>query len=103
MIPSSDYYKIVFAEWPAWEKIDGRKEPNFVRLSIIKGKDKSSNDIAIVFDDLANGNFWYRDHTQDGLPFVDDGELYWSVFVFQEARDARQFHKAFGGELNPNN
>jgi len=96
---SSDFYEIQFNGYVGWDKIIG-KEPYFVMLEIIKGKDKASQDVAVEFDDISDGNFHWRDWTRSSLPFVDEGEIYWSGFTFQFAEDAKNFVELYGGKGN---
>jgi len=96
---SSDFYDIQFNGYIGWDKIDN-KEPYFVMLEIIKNKDKSSHEMAVEFDDISHGNFYWRDWTESSLPFVDDGDIYWSGFTFQFAEDAKRFVELYGGKGN---
>jgi hypothetical protein len=93
-IPSWDWYPLVFAKWPDWEK-EGDFPP-FVELIITKGKGKSSHEMAVEFDDIAQGNFYWRDWTDSGLPFVDKGESYKSCFWFEFVFDRDIFKQKFG-------
>ena len=96
---SSDFYDIQFNGYIGWDKIDN-KEPYFVMLEIIKNKDKSSHEMAVEFDDISHGNFYWRDWTESSLPFVDEREAYWSGFTFQFAEDAKRFVELYGGKGN---
>jgi len=97
---SSDvYYKIQFNNYLGWDKIND-KTPYYVLLETIKGKDKSSHDIGVEYDDISHGNFYWRDFTKSSLPFVDDGEIYWSSFSFQFAEDAKKFVELYDGKGN---
>ena len=97
---SSDvYYKIQFNNYLGWDKIND-KTPYYVLLETIKGKDKSSHDIGVEYDDISHGNFYWRDFTKSSLPFVDDGEIYWSSFSFQFAEDAKKFVELYDGKRN---
>jgi len=97
-LSSEDYYKIHFNNYIGWDKINGN--PYCVILEIIKSKDKSSQDIGVEFDDISHGNFYWRDFTKSRLPFVDDGDIYWSGFSFQFAEDAKNFVELYGGKGN---
>lgn len=96
MIPSWDYYDLVHIKWPGWNKDPHTEQPYFSRFSIIKGTAKSSYEIANEWDDITQGNFWYRDFTDSGLPFVDDGEKYETLFVFQFKEDWEKFKGYLG-------
>lgn len=100
MIPSWDWHKLVLAGWPGWVVDNALGEPNFATLEIVKGTDKSSRDIAIEWDDLSEGQFYYRDYTKSSLPFIDEGEMYKSIFCFQYLRDAVKFCEVYGAKLN---
>jgi hypothetical protein len=95
-IPSRSFYQLSIENFPNWEKPNGHN-PKTVWLSIIKGLDKSSRIIAIEFDEISQGNFYYRDWTKSGLPFIDDREQYDAIFSFQFISDAEKFHELFGG------
>lgn len=73
-------------------------------IEVVDGHDKSSRDIAIEFDDIAQGHFYYRDWTGSSLPFVSGDELYASGFWFEFESDAYRFVKLYRGngiwELN---
>lgn len=98
MITSWDYYELVHLEWPGWNKDPNTNQPYFSNFSILKGTQKSSREIAIEWDDLSEGNFWHRDFTESGLPFVDDGESYNTMFVFQFKRDWERFEEKYLSE-----
>jgi len=98
-LSSDDYYEIQYNNYLGWDKIND-KTPYYVLLETIKGKDKSSQDIGVEFDDISHGNFYWRDFTKSSLPFVDDGEIYWSGFSFQFAEDAKKFVELYGGKGN---
>ena len=86
MIASDVFYKFQLDGYPGWHK------PLLeVKLEIVNGEDVSSRDMAIKFDDIARGQFWYRDVTQSGLPFVDSGERYRAIFCFQREDDYFEF------------
>ena len=97
-LPMDVWHGIALDKFPEWEKPNG-EIPTSVFLSVEKGKDKSSRDLAIETDDWCKGNFYYRDWTQSGLPFVDEGEIYNSRFWFQFQVDAEEFAKRYGGKL----
>ena len=72
---TSDFYKIQFNGYLGWDKFND-DEIYYVILEIVKDLDKSSHKIAVEFDDILHGNFYWRDFTKSSLPFVDDGEIY---------------------------
>lgn len=91
MIPSWDYHALALKNWPGWDKADN-EEPYHIRLDHIMGDGKSSKELAFEFDDISQGRFYYRDITQSGLPFVNLGKPYQSLFVFQYASDFKRFN-----------
>lgn len=94
-LPSWDFYKIQLDGYPSWERgPDG--EVGFVYLRLKKGKTKSSRDIAIAFDDIAQGNFYYRDHTDSSMPWLDKDEIYHSSFLFAKQEDKDRFLELYG-------
>lgn len=99
MIPSWDWHKLVLAGWPGWMLSD-KDEPNFVTFEIVNGQGKSSREMAIEWDDLAEGQFYYRDYTRRSIPFIGADEMYKAIFCFQYERDAVEFNKRFEGGLN---
>jgi len=90
MLRMTDYHKLAIARWPGWDKVD-RDEPPTVKMSCVVGEGESSRQIAIRFDDIADGSFYYRDYTQSGIPIVRDGERYGSTFIFQFVSDYEKF------------
>lgn len=92
MLCMADYYKLALAGWPGWDKPNG-SEPPMTGLSHKAGVGKSSRELAIEFDDIAEGKFYYRDFTDSGIPIVSDGEVYRSQFTFQYASDFEKFNK----------
>lgn len=90
-----DWHTLCRTGWPRWDIDPCTKEPYVVCFSTTKGRDKSSRDIAIEFDDLASGRFYYRDYTDDTLPFVRDGEVYNSSFWFENQQDLELFKSTF--------
>jgi len=97
---SWDFYKIQADGFTGWDRLNNDKDIYLVVLEIIKDKEKSSQDIGVEFDDISHGNFHWRDWTKSSLPFVDEGEIYWSGFNFQFAEDAKRFVELYGGNGN---
>jgi hypothetical protein len=56
--------------------------------------------MAIEWDDLSEGQFYCRDHTKSSLPFINDKEIYKSIFCFQYEQDAIKFAEKYNGKLN---
>lgn len=84
-----------------WDQIKDENEPQhiFLIFEMIKGG-RNSDNVAIWIDDNINGWFTYRDWTKDGLPFVNEGDIYWSGFTFQKLEDAKKVFNKFGGSGN---
>jgi len=89
-IPMWDWHELIFAGYPGWEKPDGEK-PASVSETFISGVTKKSIEVASAWDDIGEGQFYWRDFTESGIPFVHDGESYQSIFWFQYERDAVKF------------
>lgn len=81
-----------------WQKVNHTDCP-FVSLAMKRGY-VDSRKIAIEFDDIATGKCYYRDWTESGLPFVNEGETYQSGFWFEKLSDAQEFQKRYGGMGN---
>jgi hypothetical protein len=82
-----DFYDVQFKGYPNWNKLD-RDNPYYVVRESIHKVDKSSHELDVEFDDIAKGQFYSRDWTKSGIPFIDEGEIYWSGFWFQYKDDA---------------
>lgn len=93
MIPVWEYHDIWRTGFPEWEKDEDG--PAHILFRVVKGLQRSSREIAIEWDGLAEGEFYYRDITQSGIPFVRDGAAYKSLFVFQYRRDLEKFKRHF--------
>ena len=94
-----EFHSLSFNNFPNWDKINENEIPS-VMLEIISKINRSSHEIATVFDDIAKGNLYYRDWTSNGLPFVNKEEVYHSRFWFQYFDDAKKFVNMFGGKSN---
>lgn len=86
---------------PSW--VYHHKPDNFpfgVKLSTTSGTDESSHALAARWDDLAQDIFWYRDVTRDvtddGLPFINTGETYNSIFRFRTDAERARFVAILG-------
>ena len=93
MISSHDCYILELDGFPGWDKkknyLEQIQVPS-VYISEIADKDFSIN-VANSFDDISDGNFWYRDHTESGMPWLYDDETYSSNFRFQFETDMEKF------------
>lgn len=70
--------------YPGWEKETDRS-PAFAKLQHERGNSESdveSHKLAAAWDDVAKVDFYQRDWTDDGLPFVREKEVYWSGWWF---------------------
>ena len=94
MLPMWEYHQLVLDKWPGWElDIDA---PTYVTLTFTHEKGgKGSREIAIEWDDLARGQFYYRDYTKNNLPLVEYGDRYESIFIFQLLADAETFRERY--------
>lgn len=89
LLPQTRFNELFLDGMPGWDK--NEHGIHGVRLPFSKGNGPSSHNIAVWWDDLAVGQFYYRDFTDSGLPFVDEGEVYASSFYFQFHSDAIRF------------
>jgi hypothetical protein len=99
-LPSWEWHKLGSVDWPGWElnrDLDVPEPFSVVFSFIRKGENARSRVIATEWDDLTSSSFYYRDWTVDNLPFVREGEIYWSAFWFQCKDEAVRFQKFFGG------
>jgi len=100
MLFQNAFIKLSLDGYPGWE-VDDNGSPWFVMFELIylveEGKHCRSRAMAIEFDDVARGIFYYRDWTSSGIPFLRKNETYWSGFWFQYKDDAVRFQETFGG------
>lgn len=96
-LPIDEWHKLCLAGWPGWDKDPASGEPWGVFLVVRKGQGGSSRDMAVEWDDLSAAPFYYRDWTDSGLPFVEEGEAYRSGFWFARRADRDAFLQRFGG------
>jgi hypothetical protein len=89
---TSEFYDLCNKNFPKWNKVGD--DVCFVMLELTKGKFASSY-LASEFENMATGDFYYRDWTKSTLPFVDEGEVYWSGFSFQYLADGKKFLDTF--------
>lgn len=77
--------------YPEWE-IERDKSPAFLRLAHKRGPSGvESYDLANAWDDVAHVDFYQRDWTRDGIPFVREGETYWSGWWFATIAERDRF------------
>lgn len=103
MLAIDQFYHLQAAGFPGWnpdEKIVMGREVSCVTFDTEKGKDKTSREMAVEFDGIAEGNFYYRDWTGSGLPFVEDKEVYNSRFWFQYSSDLQKFKDMYLKDRN---
>lgn len=86
-----DYYN-------GWEVEDPEAEPLQRRVAFVKlehtrrcGSDVESNVLCNAWDDIATVDFYQRDWTDDGIPFVHDGKTYWSGWWFATFAEKQRF------------
>lgn len=91
MIPMWDWHSVQLADYPGWDRDPGDKQPPRVDVSCVTGRGVQSRDLAVAFDDIADSAFYYRDFTDDGIPFVRDGDAYRSSFWFARLADKGRF------------
>jgi hypothetical protein len=99
-LPSLEWHGISLKGWPGWDRtlvyrrgaIMPADYPPTVLITTSKRR-ASSRTLAILFDDMARGAFYYRDWTASGLPFVNDDEIYHSRFWFQRESDRAAFER----------
>lgn len=92
MIGLHEYNQIAMSGFKGWDKIKnlvGYNVPT-VHLIEVTGSDFSKN-LALEFDDISDGNFYYRDITEDGSLWIEEDEEYSSIFVFQFESDMLEF------------
>jgi hypothetical protein len=77
--------------YPGWE-IEIEESPAFVKLTHKRGVDAiESHEISTAWDDTAAVDFYQRDWTNDGIPFVREGEIYWSGWWFATIAERDRF------------
>lgn len=70
-----------------------QRHPAFVKLTHkrVEGADVESNVLCNAWDDIAHVDFYQRDWTDDGIPFCNDGEIYWSGWWFETIAERDRF------------
>lgn len=79
--------------YPWWE-IANDGCPAFVKLSHKRGDsgaEVESLEMCRAWDNLAAGDFYQRDWTDDGIPFCREGEVYWSGWWFETIAERNRF------------
>lgn len=81
--------------YPEWELVGptkfGVRAPAFVKLTHVRKQGVESDVLCREWDDLAREDFYQRDWTSDGIPFVREGETYWSGWWFQSSLERDRF------------
>lgn len=86
-----------FDGFPGWEHekiVHGQSVPAFVKLMHKRGKsgtDVESHALASAWDDVAEVDFYQRDWTGSGIPFVEGGEAYYSGWWFATIAERDRF------------
>jgi hypothetical protein len=84
-----NWHWIALDGYPGWDLVGevNDRHPPFVKLAIVKGKDRPARDIEIEW-------------TSDGIPFVHDGETYHAGFWFEKLADREAFVGRYGGSAS---
>lgn len=100
---SWNWYNLAFNDYEHWDIIETRNQrdgqrwvdrsPAYVKLTHtrVKDTDVESSVLANAWDDIAEVDFYQRDHTADGIPFVNEGEVYWSSWWFATVAERDRF------------
>lgn len=69
------------------------RHPAFVKLEHRRNKyhEVESRELATAWDDVAEVDFYQRDWTSDGIPFVNGDEVYWSGWWFATLAERDRF------------
>lgn len=92
--------------YPSWvldKPVPPRRDrhPAFVKLTHVRGQgDVESTALANAWDDIAEVDFYQRDWTDDGIPFVNAGDTYWSGWWFATPAERDRF-VAWAKERSP--
>jgi hypothetical protein len=92
--------------YPGWELTRNPGEhadhPAFIKLAHTKGGNQvTSHELASAWDDVAEVDFYQRDWTADGIPFVREGEVYWSGWWFATIAERERFLRWRESRCNP--
>lgn len=80
--------------YPGWEQATveyGRPCPAFAKLTHVSEEGPQSSDLCNEWDDIAEVDFYQRDWTDDGIPWVSKGETYWSGWWFATIAERDRF------------
>lgn len=109
---SWNWYSLSFNKYEDWEIVETQNErdgqrwteshPAFVKLAHRHNKDGDveSSVLCNAWDDMAEADFYQRDWTDDGIPFVDDDEVYWSGWWFATVAERDRFVAWVRGTIN---
>lgn len=94
---SWDWHMLALDGYPNWEIEASAAKPDvpaFVRLTHVRGKgDIESRTLTREWDDIAEVDFYMRDWTDNGIPFVREGDTYWSGWWFATIAERDRFVK----------
>jgi hypothetical protein len=84
--------KLLMWNWHS-HSMDGHPCPAFVKLTHVMGKDGDveSSKLCNEWDDIATVDFYQRDWTDDGIPWVRKDETYWSGWWFETIAERDRF------------
>ena len=89
--PMVEWHRLSIEHYPGWE-IEDEDVPAFVKLTHTRGSGNvESHDLAVAWDDVSKAHFYQRDWTDDGIPFVNEGDIYWSGWWFQTIEERDRF------------
>ena len=97
LLPFDVWSSLSTAAFAGWDKVDG--VPHSITLYHEHGTTMSSREVAIEWDDVCRGQFYYGDQTKTGTPFVRDGDTYKSQFWFQFVEEAQRFRECYFGKV----
>lgn len=103
MLPGKTFYILAVDGFPSWDKPDNADtfsvNLKFVHEHVGDKRIVKSHQIASEWDDLSVGSFYYRDISNDGLPYLDEGETYHSQFWFQLRSDFDAFKEKYAEHI----
>lgn len=101
MIPVKAYVKLSLIGLPGWNlSPEGDELTRWCHFYY--SRPNPSRSTAIAIDDWCLGMFYYADKT-GGIPFLDEGDEYASIFSFQLLTDFRTFAVVFPDLVSPEN
>lgn len=87
-----NWHSLSFDGYTGWEIEQGERSPAFVKLTHTRGTgDVESSALCNAWDDVAQVDFYSRDWTDDGIPFVREGDTYWSGWWFATIAERDRF------------